>query len=45
VYYKKDNGKLGIQDIIIISEDGEFSLVSWDFDTSLKVVTTPIFVK
>jgi hypothetical protein len=28
VYYKKDNGKLGIQDIIIISEDGEFSLVS-----------------
>jgi multidrug efflux pump subunit AcrA (membrane-fusion protein) len=45
VYYKKDNGKLGVQDITIISDDGEFSLISWDFDTGLKVVTTPIFVK
>ena len=45
MYYKKDNGKLWVQDINIISDDGEFSLVSWDFDTTLKVVTTPIFVK
>lgn len=45
VYYKKDNGKLGVQDITIISDDGEFSLISWDFDSTLKVVTTPIFVK
>ena len=28
VYYKKDNGKLGVQDITIISDDGEFSLIS-----------------
>lgn len=45
VYYKKDNGKLWVQDIVIISDDGEYSLVSWDFDSTLKVVTTPIFVK
>ena len=45
MYYKKDNGKLGVQDITIISDDGEFSLISWDFDSTLKVVTTPIFVK
>ena len=45
MYYKKDNGKLWVQDINIISDDGEFSLVSWDFDTTLRVVTTPIFVK
>lgn len=45
MYYKKDNGKLGVQDINIISDDGEFSLVTGDFDESLKVVTTPIFVK
>ena len=45
MYYKKDNGKLWVQDINIISDDGEFSLVSWDFDSTLKVVTTPIFVK
>jgi len=45
VYYKKDNGKLGVKDITIISDDGEFSLISWDFDSTLKVVTTPIFVK
>lgn len=45
VYYKKDNGKLWVQDVNIISDDGEYSLVSWDFDATLKVVTTPIFVK
>lgn len=45
LYYKKENGKLGVQDINIISDDGEYSLVSWDFDATLKVVTTPIFVK
>ena len=45
MYYKKDNGKLGVQDINIISDDGEFSLVTGDFDESLKLVTTPIFVK
>lgn len=45
VYYKKDNGKLGVQDIVIVSDDGEYSLVSWNFDSTLKVVTTQIFVK
>ena len=45
MYYKKDNGKLWVKDITIISDDGEYSLISWDFDSSLKVVTTPIFVK
>ena len=45
VYYKKDNGKLWVQDITILSDDGEYSLISWDFDATLKVVTTPIFVK
>lgn len=45
MYYKKDNGKLWVQDITIISDDGEYSLISWDFDSTLKVVTTPIFVK
>jgi hypothetical protein len=28
LYYKKENGKLGVQDISIISDDGEYSLVS-----------------
>lgn len=28
MYYKKDNGKLGVQDITILSDDGEFALVS-----------------
>lgn len=45
VYYKKDNEKLGVKDIVILSDDGEFSLVTGDFDSSLKVVTTPIFIK
>jgi len=45
MYYKKDNGKLGVKDITIISDDGEFSLVQGDFDETLQVVTTPIFVK
>lgn len=45
LYYKKDNGKLGVQDITIISDDGEYSFISWEFDSTLKVVTTPIFVK
>jgi hypothetical protein len=28
LYYKKDNGKLGVQDITIISDDGEYSFIS-----------------
>ncbi len=45
LYYKKDNGKLWVKDIVIVSDDGEFSLITGDFDETLKVVTTPIFVK
>lgn len=45
MYYKKDNGKLWVKDIVIISDDGEFSIVTGDFDETLKIVTTPIFVK
>ena len=45
VYYKKDNGKLGVKDITIISDDGEFLLVSGNIQEDLKVVTTPIFIK
>lgn len=45
IYYKKDNGKLGIKDVSIVSDDGEYSLVTGNFDESLKVVTTPIFIK
>ncbi len=45
VYYKKENGKLWVKDITIISDDWEFALVAWEFDETLKVVTTAIFVK
>lgn len=45
VYYKKDNWKLWIRDINIISDDGEYSLVTGKIDETLKVVTTPIFIK
>jgi len=45
VYYKKGNGKLWVKDVSIISDDGEYSLVSWNFDETLKIVTTPIFIK
>lgn len=45
VYYKKENWKFGVRDITIISDDGEFSLVTGDFDETLQIVTTPIFIK
>lgn len=45
VYYKKDNWKLGIRDINIISDDGEYSLITWNITDDLKIVTTPIFIK
>ena len=45
IYYKKDNWKLWIRDINIISEDWEYYLVSWKIDEKLKIVTTPIFIK
>ncbi len=45
IYYKKDNWKLGVLDINIISDDGEYSLITWDFNETLKIVTTPIFIK
>lgn len=45
VYYKKDNWKLWVKDINIVSDDWEYSLVSWNFDETLKIVTTPIFIK
>lgn len=45
MYYKKPNGKLWVKDVTIISEDGEYSLVTGDFDETLKIVTTPIFIK
>ncbi len=45
VYYKKENWKLWIRDVNIVSDDGEYSLVTWSFDETLKVVTTPIFIK
>lgn len=45
VYYKKDNWKLWIRDINIISDDWEYTLVTWKIDENLKVVTTAIFVK
>lgn len=45
VYYKKENGKLWVRDINIISNDGEYSLVTWNIDETLKIVTTPIFIK
>lgn len=45
MYYKKDNWKLWIKEINIISDDWEYTLITWDFDDTLKVVTTPIFIK
>lgn len=45
VYYKKDNGKIWVLDINIISDDWEYSLVSWNITDNLKIVTTPIFIK
>lgn len=45
IYYKKDNWKLWVRDIEIISDDGEYSLVTWNIDEELKIVTTPIFIK
>ena len=45
VYYKKDNGKLWVKDVTIVSDDWEYSLVTGNFDETLKVVTTPIFIK
>lgn len=45
IYYKKDNWKLWVRDIEIISDDGEYSLVAWNIDEELKIVTTPIFIK
>lgn len=45
VYYKKENWKLWVRDVNIVSDDGEYSLVTWNFDDTLKVVITPIFIK
>lgn len=45
VYYKKDNWKLWVRDITIISDDGEYSLITWDIHDDIKIVTTPIFIK
>lgn len=45
IYYKKDNWKIWVKDINIVSDDWEYSLVTWEFDENLKVVTTPIFIK
>lgn len=45
VYYKKDNWKLWIRDINIISDDWEYSLITWNITDDLKIVTTPIFIK
>lgn len=45
IYYKKDNWKLWIRDISIISDDWEYSLVSWNITDDLKIITTPIFIK
>ena len=45
IYYKKDNWKLWIRDVSIISDDWEYSLISWNISDDLKIVTTPIFIK
>lgn len=45
IYYKKDNWKLWIRDINIVSDDWEYTLVTWNMDENLKIVTTPIFIK
>lgn len=45
VYYKKENWKLWIRDVNIVSDDWEYSLITGNIDKNLKVVTTPIFIK
>lgn len=45
IYYKKLNWKIWIRDITIISDDGEYSLITWKITDDLKIVTTPIFIK
>ena len=45
IYYKKENGKLWIRDVNIVSDDGEYSLVTGNINEDLQVVTTPIFIK
>lgn len=45
VYYKKDNWKIWVRDVEIVSEDWEFSLITWENIENLKIVTTPIFIK
>jgi len=45
MYYKKENWKLWIRDVNIVSDDGEYSLITWSFDDTLKVVTTTKFIK
>lgn len=45
IYYKKDNWKLWVRDINIVSNDWEYSLITWNIDKNLQVVTTPIFIK
>jgi hypothetical protein len=45
IYYKKENWKLWVRDINIVSEDWEYSLVTGNIDENLQVVTTPIFIK
>ncbi len=45
IYYKKDNWKLWVRDINIVSNDWEYSLITGNIDENLKVVTTPIFIK
>lgn len=45
IYYKKDNWKLWIRDVNIISDDWEFSLITWNINDNLKIITTPIFIK
>ena len=45
IYYKKDNWKLWVRDINIVSNDWEYSLITGNIDENLKVVSTPIFIK
>ena len=45
VYYKKENGKLGVRDVEVVSDDWEFLLITGNIDENLQVVTTPIFIK
>ena len=45
VYYKKENWKLWVRDVNIVSDDWEYSLITGNIDENLQVVTTPIFIK